>query len=48
MLGQVTALLGNAGAGADDADRGLARMLIRFRLLALRHLIELGEACRTP
>ena len=43
MLGQVTALLENAGASTDDADDKLARMLIRLRFLALHHLIELGD-----
>ena len=43
MLGQVTALLENAGASADDADEKLARMLMRLRFLALDHLIELGD-----
>jgi len=44
MLGQVTALLENAGAHADDADEKLARMLLRPRFLALQHLIELGDS----
>ena len=44
VLGQVTALLENAGAHADDADEKLARMLMRLRFLALRHLIELGDS----
>ena len=44
MLGQVTALLENAGAQADDADEKLARMLMRPRFLALDHLIELGDS----
>ncbi len=44
MLEQVTALLDNAGARADDADEELARMLMRLRLLALDHLIELGDS----
>jgi hypothetical protein len=44
MLGQITALLENAGAPADDADEKLARMLIRPRSLALDHLIELGDS----
>ncbi|MGH3224794.1 MAG: tetratricopeptide repeat protein [Streptosporangiaceae bacterium] len=43
MLGQVTALLENAEACADDADENLARMLMRPRFLALYHLIELGD-----
>ena len=33
MLGQVTALLENAEALADDADEELARMLMRLRSL---------------
>ena len=44
MLGQVTALLENAGTSADDADEKLARMLMRLRFLALDHLIELGDS----
>jgi Tetratricopeptide repeat len=44
MLGQVTALLENAGASADDADEKLARLLMRLRFLALDHLIELGDS----
>ena len=44
MLGQVTALLENAGAHPDDADEKLARMLLRPRFLALHHLIELGDS----
>jgi hypothetical protein len=44
MLGQVTALLENAGAQADDADEKLARILMRPRFLALYHLIELGDS----
>ena len=43
MLGQVTALLENAGAQRDDADEMLAGILLRPRLLALDHLIELGD-----
>jgi hypothetical protein len=43
MLGQVTALVGNARAGADDADRKLAGLLLPIRLLALRYLVELGD-----
>jgi hypothetical protein len=34
-LGQVTALLENAGASTDDADERLARTLMRLRFLAL-------------
>ena len=44
MVGQVNALLENAGAATDDADEKLARMLIRLRFLALDHLIELGDS----
>ena len=44
MLGQVTALLENAEASTDDADEKLAGMLMRLRLLALDHLIELGDS----
>ena len=43
MLGQVMALLENAGTPADKADEELARMLLRLRFLALYHLIELGD-----
>jgi Tetratricopeptide repeat len=44
VLGQITALLENAGASADDAGEELARMLMRLRFLALHHLIELGDS----
>ena len=44
MLGQVTALLANAGASTGDAGEKLARMLMRLRHLALDHLIELGDS----
>ena len=44
LLGQVTALLDNAGACADDADEKLAKTLTRFRFLALDYLIELGDS----
>ena len=44
MLGQVTALLENAGAHTDDADEKLARTLTRLRFLTLHHLIELGDS----
>ena len=40
LLGQVTALLGNAATSADDADETLTRL----RLLALDHLIELDDS----
>ena len=43
MLGQVTALLENAGSSTDDADEKLAKMLMRLRFLALHHLTELGD-----
>jgi tetratricopeptide (TPR) repeat protein len=43
MLGQVMALLDNAGTPADDADEKLASTLMRLRFLALDHLIELGD-----
>ena len=42
-LGQVTALLENAGAQTDDPAEKLARILLRPRSLALHHLIELGD-----
>ena len=44
MLGQITALLGNAATLADDPGEPLATMLIRLRSLALRYLIELGDS----
>ena len=44
LLGEVMALLENAGASTDDADEKLARMLMRLRFLALDHLIELGDS----
>ena len=44
MLGQVTALLENAGSHADDTDEKLAIMLTRLRLLRLDHLKKLAEA----
>jgi tetratricopeptide (TPR) repeat protein len=43
MLGQITALMENAGASADEADEKLAGMLMRLRFLALHHLTELGD-----
>ena len=43
MLGQITALLGNAATLADDPGEPLATMLIRLRSLALHYLIELGD-----
>ena len=43
LLGQVTALLDNAAASAGDADEELTTMLMRLRILALHHLIELGD-----
>ena len=44
MLGQVTALLENAGALADEADEKLAGTLMRLRSLALHRLVELGDS----
>ncbi len=44
MLGQVTALLENAGALADEADQKLAGTLMRLRSLALHRLVELGDS----
>lgn len=43
-LGQLTALLDNVGARADDADEKLARILVRLRFLTLCHLAELGDS----
>jgi tetratricopeptide (TPR) repeat protein len=43
LLGQITALLENAGACTDDADEKLDRILTRLRFLALDRLIELGD-----
>jgi tetratricopeptide (TPR) repeat protein len=44
MLGQITALLGNAATLADDPGDTLATTLIRLRSWALRYLIELGDS----
>ena len=44
MLGQVTALLENAGPDLDDADEKLAEMLMRLRFLAFHHRIALGDS----
>jgi hypothetical protein len=44
LLGQVTTLLENAGARADEADEKLARTVARLQFLALCHLIELGDS----
>lgn len=44
MLGQVMALLENAGASTDEADGKLARMLMRLRFLALDRLVGLGDS----
>jgi hypothetical protein len=44
LLGQVTALLGNARNPAYDADEELATILMRLRFLALYHLVELGDS----
>jgi tetratricopeptide (TPR) repeat protein len=43
LLGQVMALLDNAGTPADAADEKLASTLMRLRFLVLDHLIELGD-----
>jgi tetratricopeptide (TPR) repeat protein len=48
MLSQVTALLENAGAHADDAGEELAGKLTRLRFLALPHLIEPGDSMPHP
>jgi tetratricopeptide (TPR) repeat protein len=44
LLGQVTVLLENAGARAEEADEKLARTVARLQFLALCHLIELGDS----
>jgi tetratricopeptide (TPR) repeat protein len=44
MLGQVTALLENAGAATGNADDKLASALMRVRFLLLDHLMELGDS----
>jgi hypothetical protein len=44
VLGQVTALLGHAGAVADHADDELASTLMRLRFFALSRLAELGDS----
>ena len=43
-LGQITALLENAGESTDAADEELTRMLVRLRSLLLDHSIELGDS----
>ena len=44
LLGQITALLSNAGTLADDPGEKLPATLMRLRSLALRYLIELGDS----
>jgi tetratricopeptide (TPR) repeat protein len=44
LLGQITALLSNAGTLADDPGEQLPATLMRLRSLALRFLIELGDS----
>jgi hypothetical protein len=44
MLGQVTALLDNAGALAEDTNEKLTSMLMRLRFLTLDHLTRLGDS----
>ena len=41
---QVKALLENTAGLAGEADKELARMLLRLRFVALYHLIELGDS----
>ena len=41
---QVTALLENTAGIAGEADKELARILLRLRLIALYHLVELGDS----
>jgi tetratricopeptide (TPR) repeat protein len=41
---QVTALLDHTAVSAGEADKELARVLLRLRFLALYHLIELGDS----
>jgi tetratricopeptide (TPR) repeat protein len=41
---QVTALLDNTAGSAGEADKELAKVLLRLRFLALYHLIELGDS----
>ncbi len=41
---QVKALLGNTARLAGEADKELARTLLRLRFVALYHLIELGDS----
>jgi tetratricopeptide (TPR) repeat protein len=43
LLGQITALLGNAGTLADDPGEQLPATLMRLRSLALHYLIEAGD-----
>jgi tetratricopeptide (TPR) repeat protein len=44
MIGQITALAENTGAGPGDVGETLARTLTRLRSLALDHLVELGDS----
>ena len=44
LLGQVAALLDNGRGTAGGIDEELARTLMQLRLLALHHLIELGDS----
>jgi tetratricopeptide (TPR) repeat protein len=41
---QVMALLENTAGSAGEADKDLARVVLRLRFLALYHLIELGDS----
>jgi tetratricopeptide (TPR) repeat protein len=41
---QVTALLDNTAKATGEADKELAKVLLRLRFLALYHLIELGDS----
>ena len=44
---QVMALLDSTAGAAGEADKELARVLLRLRFLALYHLIELGDSAAT-
>ena len=41
---QVTALIANTARSGGEAEKELARVLLRLRFLALYHLIELGDS----